>query len=427
MKFFFPDSQDLVDPGFDFDKERWSEARVRQRDDLYAHEIFQKRAFDGLLVSKGIVDGFGGVGSRYSIGQRNRLLRNGVREFFRLERAQYELTVMGDCGAFTYVKEKYPPYTVDQVTQFYSECQFDFGLSVDHVIFEFKAQWDVNEASVPSEIRERQAITLELAQGFLNRHRKSKPNFSVVGVAQGWSPKSYANAVKALQAMGYRYIALGGMVPLKTPEILASLAAIADVRKPSTKLHLLGVTRTEAIPRFASYGVASFDSTSPLRQAFKDDRDNYYTLDRAYTAVRIPQVEGNPTLQKLILSGAVDQGLARRLEKACLAAMRDHEAGNANVEDVVRVLMEYEELARPHRSKSPVSKRRQMSDNESAYREVLEAAPWRRCPCEVCRQLGHHVILFRGAERNRRRGFHNLYVSYRRLQRELGRSAEAAA
>jgi hypothetical protein len=427
VKFFFPDSQDLVDPGFDFEKERWSDARVRQRDDLYAHEIFQKRAFDGLLVSKGIVDGFGGVGSRYSIGQRNRLLRNGVREFFRLERAPYELPVMGDCGAFTYVREKRPPYTADQVIQFYAECQFDFGLSVDHVIFEFKTRWDVDKASVPPEIRERQAITLQLAMEFFDRHHKSKPKFSAVGVAQGWSPQSYAIAVKALQEMGYRYVALGGMVPLKTPEILASLEAIADVRKPSTKLHLLGVTRTEAIPRFASYGVASFDSTSPLRQAFKDDSDNYYTLDGAYTAVRIPQVEGNPTLQKLVLSGVVDQGLARRLEKACLSAMRDFEAGKRKVDEVVGLLLEYEELARPHRSKSPVSKRRQTSDNESAYREVLEAAPWRRCPCEVCRKLGHHVILFRGAERNRRRGFHNLYVFYRRLQRELGRPAEAAA
>jgi hypothetical protein len=428
MKFFFPDSQDLVDPGFDFERERWSENRVRQRDDLYAHEIFGKRAFDGLLVSKGIVDGFGGVGSRYSLGQRNRLLRNGVREFFRLERAPYDLPVMGDCGAFTYVKEKYPPYTVDQVIQFYSECQFDLGLSVDHVIFEFKSTWDADESSVPPEIRERQAITLQLAREFLERHRKSRPKFTALGVAQGWSPKSYARAVLALQEMGYRYVALGGMVPLKTPEILASLAAIAEIRKSSTKLHLLGVTRTEAIPQFASYGVASFDSTSPLRQAFKDDRDNYYALDGAYTAVRIPQVEGNATLQKLVLSGAVDQAKARRLEKACLAAMRGFEAKKIRIDDVVCVLLEYEELARPHRSDSPVSKRRRLSsDNGRAYREVLEAAPWRECPCEVCRQLGYHVILFRGAERNRRRGFHNLYVFYRRLQRELGRPADAAA
>jgi hypothetical protein len=36
----------------------------------------------------------------------------------------------------------------------------------------------------------------------------------------------------------------------------------------------------------------------------------------------------------------------------------------------------------------------------------------------VCTRLGIHVILFRGAERNRRRGFHNLYVFYRQLSHE---------
>jgi hypothetical protein len=30
------------------------------------------------------------------------------------------------------------------------------------------------------------------------------------------------------------------------------------------------------------------------------------------------------------------------------------------------------------------------------------------------------VILFRGAERNRRRGFHNVAIFYQRLQKEMG-------
>lgn len=428
MKFFFPDSQDLVDPGFDFERERWSDDRVRQRDDLYAHEIFKERSFDGLLVSKGIVDGIGGVGSRYSLGQRNRLLRNGVRDFFRLDGGGYDLPVMGDCGAFTYVKERYPPYTVEEVIQFYSECRFDFGLSVDHVIFEFKPDWDADKSAVPLEVRERQEITLQLARQFLRTHRKWRPRFTALGVAQGWSPRSYARAVQALQRMGYRYIAVGGMVPLKTPDILKALAAINEVRKPSTKLHLLGVTRTDVVSRFIEFGVASFDSTSPLRQAFKDDRDNYYTPDGAFTAIRIPQVEGNATLQKLILSGNVSQGEARRLEKACLSAMREFDAGKMRVDEVVKLLLEYEALARPHRDESPLSKRgRTNRSSEGAYHATLENAPWRRCPCEVCRQLGYHVILFRGAERNRRRGFHNLYVFYRRLQREVRSSPGAAA
>ena len=53
------------------------------------------------------------------------------------------------------------------------------------------------------------------------------------------------------------------------------------------------------------------------------------------------------------------------------------------------------------------------------YREVLADRPWKDCPCNICRKIGIHVVLFRGAERNKRRGFHNLYIFYRQLQREL--------
>lgn len=434
MKFFFPDSQDLVDPGFDFERERWSETRVRQRDDLYAHELFKDRAFDGLLVSKGIVDGVGGVGGRYSLGQKHRLLRNGVREFFRLGNASYDLPVMGDCGAFTYVRERKPPYTVEEVTQFYTDCRFDLGLSVDHVILDFQPAWDNSGSDLEEDEKarreaaiERREITIKLAREFFVVHRKMKCRFKALGVAQGWSPKSYAKSVADLQRIGYRYIALGGMVPLKTPEIIASLAAIDEVRRPDTHFHLLGVTRTTALAEFARYGVVSFDSTSPLRQAFKDDKDNFYTMGGAFTAIRIPQVEGNATLEKLILSGTVPQAKARHLEKACLQAMKDFDAGRAKVNSVVDVLLEYEALARPNKSQSTLSKKRKTTDNGAVYREVLAAAPWRACKCAVCRQIGYHVILFRGAERNRRRGFHNLWVFYRRLQRELGLPIGAVA
>jgi hypothetical protein len=58
-------------------------------------------------------------------------------------------------------------------------------------------------------------------------------------------------------------------------------------------------------------------------------------------------------------------------------------------------------------------------DRGDAYRETLGDRPWRSCPCAVCRRAGIHVVIFRGAERNRRRGFHNLWVTYRGLQRAL--------
>src|SRR5882724_3467346 len=143
MKYFLPDSLDLVDPTFDFRTEQRDLGRVRQRDDVYAHEIFRSRAFDGLLVSKGIVDGFGETTSRYSLAQRHRLLRSGAPEFFRVSDAKFgPLPLMGDCGAFTYLKEAEPPYTVDEVASFYCECQFDLGISIDHVILAYQPDWD---------------------------------------------------------------------------------------------------------------------------------------------------------------------------------------------------------------------------------------------------------------------------------------------
>src|SRR5207248_10610576 len=136
-----------------------------------------------------------------------------------------------------------------------------------------------------------------------------------------WSPLSYAHSVQVLQKIGYDYIALGGMVPLKTGEIEACLRAIEDVRLPETRLHLLGITRTELVKDYERYGVASFDSTSAFRQAFKDDRDNYYAPNRKYLAIRVMQIDSNNRLKQRVLAGELDQNRGRNLELACLRAL----------------------------------------------------------------------------------------------------------
>ena len=89
----------------------------------------KKCPYDGILVSKSVVDGMAQSSSRYSLAQRHRLFRVGVQTFFRLERSHYELESMGDCGAFSYVTEPEPPYTADEVIDFYEGCGFDYGLS----------------------------------------------------------------------------------------------------------------------------------------------------------------------------------------------------------------------------------------------------------------------------------------------------------
>jgi hypothetical protein len=416
MKFFFPDSLDVVDPSFDFVTERRSATRVRHQDDLYPHEIFADPPYDGILLSKGIVEGTGpgGSGGKYSVAQRHRLLRLGVREFFRLDHPPREprLLSMGDCGAFSYVNEEYPPFKVGDVMDFYDWGGFDYGVSVDHVILSYRGESApllIPEADADLDRwRKRQAITLDLAKEFLTEHGRRRSRFTPVGVVQGWSPASYAEATRAILKLGYDQIAIGGLVPLKTAEILEVLAAVAPELRPGTQTHLFGVTRCEHIPKFANFGVTSFDSTSPLRQAFKDEKDNYYTPAAGnYPAIRVPQVDGNASLKRRIVAGQVDQDDAVRLERECLDLLMAYDRGAVGVEPVVESLGAYEEVYEGKRKRTEV------------YRKVLTDMPWKQCPCEICRDLGVHVIIFRGAERNRRRGFHNLYVFEGRMRRVL--------
>ena len=103
-------------------------------------------------------------------------------------------------------------------------------------------------------------------------------------------------------------------------------------------MHLLGVTRTEHVEDFARLGVTSFDSTSPFRRAFKDERDNYWTTERTFTALRVPQVDGNPKLKRRIVAGEVNQPQAIRLERQCLEMLAAFDSGAASVEPVVDAL-----------------------------------------------------------------------------------------
>jgi hypothetical protein len=396
MKFFFPDSHDLVDPTFDFATERRKYAGSRQQSQLYAHEVLEDPPYDGMLVSRAAIDGGRNI-SRYSFAQVQRLKRIGVRQFLRLDRKglSRRIETMGDCGSFSYVKEPEPPLTVHDLLSFYHECQFDYGISLDHIVFGFNGD---DYSPVPQVWKDRFDLTLALAEAFIKAYRNNDYLFTPIGAAQGWSPRSYQSAVERLQEIGYTYIALGGMVPLKTAEILACLEAIDRVRHPGTKIHLLGITRLDNIDKYKRLGVYSLDSTSPLKRAFMDDRENYYSPKKVYTALRIPQVGENVKLKKLILSGAIDFAEARKLEIACLAAVFAYDQGSANVEEVIEILASYEKLWRG------------AVINIDRTRETLVDAPWRICRCQVCRELGINVVLFRGAERNRRRGFHNLYV-----------------
>lgn len=425
MKFFFPDAHDFVDPGYDFVRDRESAGRQRQQDDAYAHEALGSAPYDGLLVSRSVVEGTAGRSGKYTKPQRHRLYREGVHAFFRLPRpagpGAEPFPVMGDCGAFSYVAEERPPITIHQAIEFYATCGFTHGQSVDHIIGKFRPEWGNEDGQLimggpPPDVRRRYDLTLSLAADFIGEHRRLGCTFVPVAVAQGWSAESYAEAVERFQDLGYDFIALGGLVPLKTPQLMSVVRGVMPRVRRGVKIHLLGVLRWECLDELLGMGIYSFDTTSPMRQAFLDSNANYH-LDHAdtepYIAIRVPQSDGNPRVKALVRSGQYAQEGVRRLESACLDGLRalDRDPAAMPVDDLLDLLDTYVGMLDPD------------SNWRAKHERLLRDQPWRACECPVCRALGVEVVIFRGNDRNRRRGFHNLYVSYRRLQAALERRA----
>jgi hypothetical protein len=425
VRFVFADSMDYVDPHFDFLRDRHAEGRQPYWDDHYPHELLGYAPYDGVLVSRAIV-GDHRVAGKYTQAQSMRFRRVGARKFLRLDRPAFAgMMLMGDCGAFSYSAMDEPPYTPADTVEFYADGAFTHGCSIDHIVFEFDAAAKgTNGGSDLS--RYRFDITLELADAFYKESRVLGDGFTPVGVVQGWSPASMAEAARRLLAMGYRYLAIGGLVPLRTESIHQAVSAVDDVirYKPDTSLHLLGFAKADDIGQFSRYRVQSFDTTSPLLRAFKDARRNYYLRDERgrieyYTAIRIPQAFENNTLKRQVKMGRLRQETLARMETQALDALRGYSRYEIPVDTALDAILAY---SRPVHWSSTMTEEaldQRLETLRRDYLRTLLARPWERCDCPVCAASSVEVVIFRGSNRNRRRGIHNMGVFRRHLQEQV--------
>lgn len=422
MKFIYADSLDFIDPRYNFATDTNGPGRQLYWDDQWPHEFMKTPPYDGILVSRGIV-GDHRFSGRYTAGQSMRFRRDGARKFLRFEGGSLtEKPIYGDCGAFSYVNEPEPPYTSQEILDFYIDADFTHGCSVDHVIFDFDRDAKGMEGG-SEDARRRFEITLENASDFRALCRRF-PAFTPLGVVQGWSPESKAVAAEKLESMGYDYLAVGGMVPLNSNSIHICLEAIRKRIRPSTRLHLLGFAKAEQIAEFTRYGIESFDSTSPLLRAFKDARANYYvlkpdgTLDY-YAAIRIPQSTENPRLMRAAKEGRYRQEDLIRLETDALHAVRELDRGKGSIEGAVDATLAYNKLFMLDASKSAQQNERAIETTRALLQRTLTERPWKGCQCRVCESVSVEVMIFRSSNRNKRRGFHNLGVYYEYVRRQL--------
>lgn len=455
-----------MDPDYDFIKDQLNRSGNPLDHDVYAHELLESPSYDGILISKVNID-------NATLKKRDDIQRLGIRKFLRLPD---DYPIMGDCGAFSYLTQENPPYTTEAVLDYYHTLGFDYGVSVDHLIVGSYMK-DVKERN------RRYELTLRNAQDFIQKYQAGKEKFGYtftpIGIAQGWDPKSFRNAVQALIDMGYNYVALGGLAREKSLTIYEILLEIAPIiPHENFKMHLFGVVRDnmEFMKVFNQLGVTSFDSASPLRRAWLGSEHNYYCPEKSekyYAAIRIPDARASSprikqqirnylrelyfskskdmeelresnfeNLEKFTLkmvkaydlgSKSVGESLSeikefsqsnnisldnleeyaeifrmldcfKELEHRALSSLRAYDKGELDIDSTLQAILDYDETLGEDREK-----------HLHYYRETLKDMPWKRCACRICQNNGVEVIIFRGNNRNRRRGFHNTRVFYKHI------------
>ena len=111
------------------------------------------------------------------------------------------------------------------------------------------------------------------------------------------------------------------------------------------------------------------------------------------------------TLRKLEQAD-MDIETLRLQERHVLDLLCRYGRDEAGLNDTLEAVLDYDaHLARQSETQSM----------RARYRRTLQNRPWLECGCNFCRDLGIHMLIFRGANRNRRRGAHNTLMLYNNI------------
>ena len=406
LRYFLPDWDDLLDPDFDFEADSFSGVDRTQRGDKHCGVLMSpNRLSDGILLSLAQRHLSKGPLRKLRGTESGSLAPPPLSECFGLSSDQY---LFGDCGAFSYANEDAPTISNDQAIALYEAYGFDFGTSVDHIPVPKVGKGAKHRTLTEPERQERVDITRANAEAFMRATKKRKVGFKPVGAIQGLNSAQYAQSVRDYHDMGYRYMALGGLVPLLDSQVKCIVQAVskaADELRPRPWIHLFGIFRPKLQEDFRNLKLDSFDSATYFRKAWLRSDQNYLSLDgKWYTAIRVPML-GDGRTRKRLLSGIGDIAQLEIEERRALHLLCSYDRGEAGLRETLEAVLSYDgHLARSSESAGKMGAR---------YRRTLEERPWRQCPCNFCDRHGIHMLIFRGANRNRRRGAHNTMVLYR--------------
>jgi hypothetical protein len=138
-----------------------------------------------------------------------------------------------------------------------------------------------------------------------------------------------------------------------------------------------------------------------------------------YTAIRIPQAIENPRLMQGIKKGTLSAEELQIKEKAALLAIRDYDKNLLDFDSTLAVLVDYLRLTLSGSISSSIEMEKEIDKHVRLISPTLRDKPWQKCQCSICQSAGIETIIFRASNRNKRRGFHNLGVYHRHLQKTL--------
>ncbi len=417
MKFFVPEWDDKVDANYDFINDNHS-GSPSERKSNYIWHIFgwENVPIDGVLISRAKAED---TKSKYQ-----KMREEGFYSYLDLPK---EIETISDCGAFDYREEDEPRYEPKDMMEFYYDIGVTTGVTIDHLITK-EDQEDKNY---------RFNITLENAKKMYDlwvNNDKYYENIRLMGAVQGWDAGSYVKGAKELMDYGFRYIGLGGLVRTSTNRMEKIIRKVGKAVKSFERseeekvdIHLFGFARSQLFDVAARSGITSFDSASMLRRAWLGVQNNYHqSSERQYGGLRVrytksvvrslkksakekkEEDEELSELEKLVLEDEEEaKKRIKKEEQKTLKLLREYDKGNTDFEDVFSQLKRYEEI-----SGDP-------EKNLEYYRETLKARPWEKCDCPICNDLGIEVCIFRGNNRNRRRGFHNTNIFYNEFRDQI--------
>jgi len=124
--------------------------------------------------------------------------------------------------------------------------------------------------------------TIVNAEHFINLAKKRQVGFTPIGTVQALSPAGYAETVSLYYELGYRHMAIGGLVPLSDDsieEIVTHVMTTAAQLLPRPWIHLFGIFRPKLQAKFRELKVDSFDSATYFLKVWLRYDQNYLARD----------------------------------------------------------------------------------------------------------------------------------------------------